>query len=124
VGNLTLALDLKPASTVTIVVNRIKEVTMSESLTCALPADEADRRARQTRSDLAPSVLAREEINGGLRLRFPANPAIERQVREAVDAESRCCSFLAMQIQPVDGELELTVTGPPEAKPMIELLFA
>jgi hypothetical protein len=97
---------------------------MSESLTCALPADEADRRARQTRSDLGPSVLGREEIDGGVRLRFPADPVIERRLRETVDAESRCCPFLAMQLRPTDRELELTVTGPPEAKPMIELLFA
>ena len=97
---------------------------MSEPLACTLPADEADRRVRQTRSALGGRVRAREEIDGGMRLRFPTEPAIERQLAETVDAESRCCPFLDMEIQRADGELELTVTGPPEAKPVIELLFS
>jgi len=120
----TFALDLKLGSTTTIVANRIKEVTMSEPLVCTLPADEAKRRARQTRSTVGASVRAREEIDGGMRLRFRADPAIERELQETIDAESRCCPFLDLRVEEADGELELTVTGPAEAKPIIEAMFA
>jgi hypothetical protein len=95
-----------------------------QPLACALPADEAERQARQTRTTLGPAVLSREEIEGGLRLRFPADEGTEAAVRGVIDAESRCCPFLTMALEPRDGELELTVTGPPEAKPMMEQLFA
>jgi hypothetical protein len=93
-------------------------------LACALPADEAERQARRTRTTLAAAVLWREEIEGGLRLRFPGDEATDAAVREVIEAESRCCPFLTMAAEPRGSQLELTVTGPPEAKPMIELLFA
>ena len=95
-----------------------------QPLACALPADEAQRQARQTRSTLGPAVLSREEIDGGLRLRFPADDATEAAVREVIEAESRCCPFLTMALEPREGEFEFTVTGPPEAKPIMEQLFA
>jgi MerR family copper efflux transcriptional regulator len=95
-----------------------------QPLACALPTDEAERQARQTRTTLGAAVLSREEIEGGLRLRFPGDASTEAAVREVVAAESRCCPFLAMAIEPLHDGLELTVTGPPEAKPLIELLFA
>jgi hypothetical protein len=98
---------------------------MSEQpLACTLPADDAERQARQTRGTLGAAVLARAEIEGGMRLRFAGDELTEGQVREVIDAESRCCPFLAMELSRRDKELELTVTGPPEAKPMIEMLFA
>jgi hypothetical protein len=96
---------------------------MSESLACALPATEADRRARKTRSAIGESVLRRTAIDGGLRLAFAADERTAAALTEVVDAESRCCPFLEMSIERRNGELELTVTGPPEAAPMIELLF-
>jgi hypothetical protein len=95
-----------------------------QPLACTLPADEAERQARQTRTTLGAAVLSREEIEGGLRLRLPGDDATEAAVREVIEAESRCCPFLTMAAEPRNGALELTVTGPPEAKPMIELLFA
>jgi hypothetical protein len=95
-----------------------------QPLACALPADEAERQARQTRITLGASVLAREEIEGGLRLTFPADVSTEAAVREVIDGESRCCPFLRMATETRRDKLELTVTGPPEAKPMIDLLFA
>ena len=50
---------------------------MSEALMCTLPVDEADQRVRQTRSALGGWVRVREEIDGGMRLHFPTEPAIE-----------------------------------------------
>jgi hypothetical protein len=97
---------------------------VSEQLSCSLPIDEADRRVRETRSALAASVKARDDIQGGMKLRFPADPAFRKLLQETVEAESRCCPFLDMRIRRTDEELELTVTGPPDAKPMIELLFS
>jgi hypothetical protein len=95
-----------------------------QTLACNLPADEAERQARLTRTTLGDSVLSRVEVDGGVRLELPGDEATETAVREVIGAESRCCPFLSMAAEPRDGGLELAVTGPPEAKPMIELLFA
>ena len=46
-----------------------------QPLACALPADEAERQARQTRTTLGAAVLSREEIEGGLRLQLPGDDA-------------------------------------------------
>lgn len=94
-----------------------------QPLACALPAEEAERQARQTRTTLGAAVLSREEIEGGLRLRFPGDETTEAAIRDVIKAESRCCPFLAMALEPRGDELEFTVTGPPEAKHMIELLL-
>jgi hypothetical protein len=96
---------------------------MSEPLACALPEDEAERQARKTRSAIGASVLRHAEIDGGMRLWFPGDEQTAADVGAVIEAESRCCPFLDMAIERRNGELELTVTGPPEAAPMIELLF-
>ena len=49
---------------------------------------------------------------------------MERRLRELIAAESSCCSFLSFSLERVDGELVLDVTGPPDARPVIDLFFA
>jgi MerR family copper efflux transcriptional regulator len=93
-------------------------------LACALPADKAERKARNTRSTLGAAALSREEVEGGLRLRFPGDSSTEASIREVIAAESRCCPFLDMTVEPRPDGIELTVTAPLEARPMIEQLFA
>jgi hypothetical protein len=76
-------------------------------------------------SDLAARALtARTSIDGGQRLRFIDVPAVERELRSVVAAESSCCSFLSMDLGREDDALVLDITGPADAQPIIAELFA
>jgi hypothetical protein len=68
------------------------------------------------------ALVDQEPIPGGVRSRFRA--AAESRVRRLAGLESRCCAFLDFTIAR-DGEaIVLDITGPPEARPVIEQLFA
>jgi hypothetical protein len=97
---------------------------MTEPIACTLTpdayADRADRIAALGRR----ALLSRGPLPGGARLRFTASAETEAELREIVEAEARCCPFLTMDLRHADGALELDVTGPAEAEPLIEELFA
>jgi hypothetical protein len=88
-------------------------------IACTLPAAELPARLALIER-LEP--LARAPIPGGARMRFAAEA--EGRVRELVALESRCCAFLDFAVTRGDGAVVLDVTGPPDAQPVIEQLFA
>ncbi len=93
-------------------------------IACTLTPEELQDRTASL-SDLAARALtARETIDGGQRLRFIDLPDVERELRDAVAAESSCCSFLSMDLRRQDGALVLDVTGPEQARPIISELLA
>jgi hypothetical protein len=50
---------------------------------------------------------------------------VERRTRELIAAESSCCSFLTFILERVDGgELVRDISGPDDARPVIDLVFA
>ena len=61
----------------------------------------------------------------GYAYRFPANSDVLSQLSRLVDLERQCCRFLTFRIVVEAGEqsIRLEVTGPPEARPMIEDFF-
>jgi hypothetical protein len=74
----------------------------------------ADFRAR--RAELAALSLP------GRPLAFPASA--EPALRDLIAAEAQCCPFLAFDLRPTGpDELQLTITGPAEAGPVIAELF-
>ena len=86
----------------------------------------ADYAARaEATADLARRALrSREPIANGTRLTFAAAVDIERELREVIAAEARCCAFLRMDLRPGAHAWVLEVTGPAEAEPIIAQLFA
>lgn len=93
-------------------------------IACALSAREfADRKA-QTAQIARYALRARQSTEHGCLLSFAADADTEAQLRDIVAAESRCCSFLQMDLRRSGETLELEVTGPDEARPIIEELFA
>jgi hypothetical protein len=69
-------------------------------------------------------LIARTPTDSGLRVRLRDSNDIERRTRELIAAESSCCSFLTFDLQRVDGELVLQISGPDDARPVIDLFFA
>jgi len=72
----------------------------------------------------ANGVLARTPTASGIRVRLRDTPDIERRTRELVVAESQCCAFLSFELGRDDGDLVLDVSGPEEARPMIDMILA
>jgi len=72
----------------------------------------------------ADGLLDRAPTDGGLRVRLRDTPDIEQRTRELVAAESKCCAFLDFELRRADGDLVLDISGPEDARPVIEMFFA
>ena len=71
----------------------------------------------------ARALRSREPTERGELLTFTGGADVERRLREAVAREAECCPFLAFDLQRDGTALRLTVTGPPDARPVIAALF-
>ena len=72
----------------------------------------------------ADGLLDRTPTDAGLRVRLRDTPQIEQRTRELVAAESKCCEFLEFDLGREDGDLVLNISGPADARPVIEMFFA
>lgn len=70
------------------------------------------------------AFVARETTERGLRVRLRDTADVEQRVRELIAAESSCCAFLAFELTRAGGDLVLEITGPADARPVIDLFFA
>ena len=68
-------------------------------------------------------LLDRSPTETGLRVRLRDTPEIERRTRELVAAESACCAFLEFALSRDRSALILDITGPRDARPVIDLFF-
>lgn len=97
---------------------------MNQPIACSLSPSQAAGRAEQTAAIAARALLARHTLSDGDRLRFGGDTETEAALREVIAAEAECCSFLRLELRWIDNELELDITGPDDARPIIEALFA
>jgi hypothetical protein len=98
---------------------------MSDPATsCTLSPSQMRDRMAFVDALLSDALLDHREIEGGVRSRFRDAPDVERRIRELAAAEASCCAFLSFAVGRDDGALWVDITGPPEAGPAIERLFA
>jgi hypothetical protein len=72
----------------------------------------------------ADGLLDRTPTASGLRVRLRDTPDIDRRTRELVAAESACCALLDFTLSRAEGDLVLDVSGPAEARSVIDTFFA
>jgi hypothetical protein len=72
----------------------------------------------------ADGLLDRAPTASGLRVRLRDTPDIDLRTRQLIEAESACCAFLDFNLGREDGALVLDVSGPPDARPVIDTFFA
>jgi hypothetical protein len=72
----------------------------------------------------ADGLLERTPTESGMRVRLLDRPDIEQRTRELVAAESKCCAFLDFDVRRENGDLLLDISGPEDARPVIEMFFA
>jgi MerR family transcriptional regulator, copper efflux regulator len=92
------------------------------TIACSLSA--ADHRQRLADLDqlIRDALLHREPIDGGTRLTFDL--AARDRVEAMIAAEAACCPFLTLDLRTAGDRLVLDVTGPRDAAPIVEQLFA
>jgi hypothetical protein len=97
-----------------------------EPLPMACSLDGGDLRSRYVElSRLGAAALIESQSKGPRhRLRFRRSAELERKLEAVVAAEAKCCPFLDLSIRREEGELVLTISGPPEAEPVSGQLAA
>jgi hypothetical protein len=93
-------------------------------IACTLTPDGMTARLALIDALAADGLLDRTPTDAGLRVRLRDTPDIEQRTRELVAAESACCAFLDFDLRHEGGDLVLEISGPGEARPVIELFFA
>lgn len=94
-------------------------VDAATDLACALDAADIERRVAEWR-EIAALATSHKAIDGGVRLGFD-----EIDVRALVDLVAReyeCCAFLSFALRLEPAAITLEVTGPSNARDMIESL--
>jgi hypothetical protein len=98
---------------------------MSEPpIACTLTPDGMTARRALIDELAADGLIDRTPTESGLRIRLRNTPPIEQRTRELIAAESRCCAFLEFSLGRDHGDLVLDITGPPDARPVIDMFFA
>jgi hypothetical protein len=98
---------------------------MDLPIVCTLTESQFKERRRTSLNFLKDTAFDVLPVPGGFACHFPAAPQVLEQLTQLVDLERQCCRFLRFSIVVEAGErpIRLEVTGPPEAKAMIEDLF-
>lgn len=91
-------------------------------IACSLSAADYGARSDEISALASEALRAPEPIDGGVRFAFA--PGAEDRLRRLVDAEAECCPFLTMHLRRTSDALELEVTGPAEAAPVIAEVFS
>jgi hypothetical protein len=93
-------------------------------IACTLTPDGMTARLALIDALSADGLLERTPTDAGLRVRLRDTPEVEQRTRELVAAESRCCAFLDFDLGREAGALVLDISGPEDARPVIEMFFA
>jgi hypothetical protein len=95
-----------------------------QPIACTLDASQTSDRAQLIAGLWADALIDIKPTPTGIRARLRHSPGIERRLRELIEAESRCCTFLAFDLTYDDDQLVLDINGPAAARPVIESFFA
>jgi hypothetical protein len=95
-----------------------------EPIACTLTPDGMTARVTLIDALAADGLLERTPTESGMCVRLLDRPDIERRTRELVAAESKCCAFLDFDVRRENGDLLLDISGPENARPVIEMFFA
>ena len=93
-------------------------------IACTLTPDGMTARLALIDALAADGLLDRTATDTGLRLRLRDTPEIEQRTRALVAAESACCAFLDFDLGREGGDLVLDISGPADARPVIDMFFA
>jgi hypothetical protein len=98
---------------------------MSEPpIACSLDAGDQEARKDELDALARDALLERRDLPNGVRLRLRSAPEVEQRTRRLVAAERQCCPFLGFSLHRTHHALELEITGPDLARPIIDRFFS
>ena len=95
-----------------------------QPIACSLSSADLAQRTQELAALRREALVGRTRIPGGVRLAFADTPGIAARIRAAIAAEAECCPFLTLRLDHDGDRLVLDVTGPQDAMPIIEEMFA
>src|SRR5262245_351704 len=95
----------------------------TEPIACTLDAEAQRQRGREFEDLARAALLERRRLEGALRLRYRRSEGVEAAVRDLVARERQCCSFLRFELNVAGDEIHLSISGPPEAAPILDAIF-
>jgi hypothetical protein len=93
-------------------------------IACSLTAAQMPARLAEMADIGRASLLGVDTVGRQAALRFRAIPRTRERLEAIVIAESQCCAFLTFDLRDVSEGIELTVTGPAGAEPILDDLVA
>jgi hypothetical protein len=92
-------------------------------IACELSGDETATREERWMRLGRDAGLGRVGTEDGLRIRFRDEPAVERELRALIAAESKCCAWARWEVHRVGGELVMQVSSAPEGAAALHAMF-
>jgi DNA-binding transcriptional MerR regulator len=92
-------------------------------IACTLAPDRVRDRLDRWRRVLGRATHGPTPVEGGVVVRFGADPGLAQEVTTLAVAEQSCCSFFAFTMRIDHTGTELTVAAPADARPLVEALF-
>jgi hypothetical protein len=92
-------------------------------IACSLDGEDLTARGRWL-DTLGQRALGVDWRADGATARFPVDAELEAELRTLARAESACCPFLTIAVRRADDALELDVSGPLDARPVIDAMLA
>jgi aminoglycoside phosphotransferase len=88
-------------------------------IACSLDAAQLAERGERWQALADQALISVEQTERGARQRYRGGAAIEAELRDLVELEAECCPFLELQVERVAAEIQLEVSGPPEAADVV-----
>ena len=94
----------------------------SVPIACTATSDEIPIRVAMLER-MRSSLRSVERIDHGVMLHFPAEAAVEADVRQFVVDEKQCCQFWGFEVDRADDTITLRWEGPPSADGFLDGLI-
>lgn len=89
-------------------------------IACTLGAGELAERSEFIARLRKDALIGGETTARGVRLRLRDAEDVERRARALIAAEAECCAFLDFSLAREGGALVLDISGPAEARPIVD----
>ena len=94
------------------------------AIACSLGAEDLRRRLSAIRTLGEVALLDVKTRPDGATLSFRKTERVRHELSSIVEAEAECCSFLELAIHADEERLNLDISAPPEAMPIVRDLTA
>lgn len=92
-------------------------------LGCSTSGDELLSIAQTFRAAVRDGLVGRSRTATGIRFHVHEAPEVLGALQEFVRREKACCPFFDFDITSHGPQVQLDIGGPPEARPLLDLLF-